>query len=347
MAERGVDASRTVRRQTVVTVDEQSKTEWPTFELSVAPMMDWTDRHCRYFHRLLHPRVRLFTEMIHANAVIKGDREYLLGFDPAEHPVAVQLGGNEPTLLAEAARICADYGYDEINLNVGCPSDRVQTGAFGACLMAQPERVAACVTAMKQAVDIPVTVKTRIGIDDLDSDTFLRAFIEHLMRAPTDGLIVHARIALLSGLSPKQNREIPPLNYQRVVRMQDAFPTLPIVLNGGITELVDVQRFAHVFTGVMLGRAAYQNPWLLAQVGKAQGLSDRATRADIVRAFLPYAEKQLTRGVRLHAMTRHLLGLFAGQPGARAWRRYLSENSHHAGAGIDILEQALERVDPP
>lgn len=308
-------------------------------------MMDWTDRHCRFFHRLLHPGALLYTEMIHANAVVKGDRDYLLGFDPAEHPIAVQLGGNDPEVLAEAARVCEDFGYDEVNLNIGCPSSRVQTGAFGACLMSEPERVAKGVEAMKQAVSIPVTVKTRIGIDDWDSDDFLARFIEHMLEVETDKLIVHARIAILSGLSPKQNREIPPLNYGRVERMRARYPNVEMVINGGITTLEQHTSFCQIFDGVMIGRAAYQNPWLLARIHAHASGSALPERRDIVQQFIPYAHAQLTRGVRLQSLSRHIQGLYLGQPGARQWRRYLSEHSHLAGAGVEVLEQALATVD--
>ncbi len=315
--------------------------------LSVAPMMDWTDRHCRYFHRLLHPAAVLYTEMIHANAVIKGDRERLLAFDESEHPVAVQLGGNDPGTLAEAARICADAGFDEINLNIGCPSERVQTGAFGACLMAEPERVAEGVAAMKRVVEVPVTVKTRIGIDDQDSDEFLASFIENMQDAGTDLLIVHARIALLSGLSPKQNREVPPLNYARVERMRAQFPDISMVLNGGLTSLEHIARWRPRFDGVMVGRAAYQNPWLLAQDYAQESGNELPSRASIIESLLPYVSDQLSQGVRLQSMSRHVLGLFLGQPGARAWRRHISEYSHRNGAGVEVLEQALSKVDRP
>ncbi len=315
------------------------------FSISVAPMMDWTDRHCRYFHRLLHPMAVLYTEMIHANAVVKGDREYLLGFDASEHPVAVQLGGNDPQLLAEAARICEDFGYDEINLNIGCPSERVQTGAFGACLMSEPERVARGVEAMKKAVSIPVTVKTRIGIDDKDSDEFLLSFISAMEGAGVDKLIVHARIAILAGLSPKQNREVPPLNYARVERMRALFPKVPMVLNGGVTAIEHIAHWSEQFDGVMIGRAAYQNPWLLAEARAWQEGQPLVERSSVINQFSSYVHKQLERGVRLQSMTRHIQGLYLGQPGARAWRRYLSEHSHLEGADADVLEQALAKVD--
>lgn len=308
-------------------------------------MMDWTDRHCRYFHRLLHPTAILYTEMIHANAVVKGDRDYLLGFDPSEHPVAVQLGGNDPQLLAAAARICEEFGYDEVNLNIGCPSERVQTGAFGACLMAEPERVAEGVAAMKEAVSIPVTVKTRIGIDDKDSDEFLATFVRHMHEVDVDKLIVHARIAILSGLSPKQNREVPPLNYARVQRVRQQFGDIPMVLNGGITTLQQIDQWSDHFDGVMIGRAAYQNPWLLAEAYAQASGEPLPERSSVIKQFLGYADKQLERGVRLQSMSRHIQGLYLGQPGARAWRRYLSEHSHLENAGVEVLKEALAKVD--
>lgn len=310
-------------------------------------MMDWTDRHCRYFHRLLHPAALLYTEMLHANAICDGDRDYLLSFNQEEHPVAVQLGGNDPAGLAQAARICEAYGYDEINLNIGCPSDRVQTGAFGACLMASPDLVADCVSAMKAVVTIPVTVKTRIGIDDQDSDEFLQSFIEPLIAAGVDGLIIHARIALLAGLSPKQNREIPPLNYARVVRFARLFPDTPVIINGGIRELEQVQNLDTALAGAMIGRAAYQNPWLLARIAAEQRVAGVATgRSAIVRQYMAYVSKQCESGQRLQSMTRHILGLFQGLPGARQWRRHLSEMSHRSGASVAVLEDALQFVTP-
>lgn len=309
-------------------------------------MMNWTDRHCRYFHRLLNRNAWLYTEMIHANAVTAGDRQRLLRFDAAEHPVAVQLGGNQPSLLAEAAIICAAHGYDEINLNIGCPSDRVQTGEFGACLMARPALVASCVRAIKNAVKVPVTVKTRIGIDEHDSYEFLHDFVEQVVAAGADGLIVHARIAILSGLSPKQNREVPPLNYRRVERIAGCFTDVPIILNGGIDSLEKMHSALQRYSGVMIGRAAYHNPWLLAQITDS-GVANRgcAGRAEVVQRFLPYVEQQCAEGVPLQSITRHVLGLFQGQPGARAWRRHLSENSHRPGADYTVLEDALALVD--
>ncbi|NKI35317.1 tRNA dihydrouridine(20/20a) synthase DusA [Wenzhouxiangella sp. XN79A] len=313
------------------------------WRLCVAPMMDWTDRHCRYFHRLLAPSARLYTEMVTTGAVLHGDRDYLLGFDPAEHPVALQLGGSEPDELAEAARIGAEWGYDEINLNCGCPSDRVQKGRFGACLMLEPERVRDGLAAMRDAVDVPVTVKTRIGVDDHDSEAFLHRFVEIVADSGVDTFILHARKAWLSGLSPKQNREVPALDYDRVARLKQAFPRLRVVLNGGLVETAACRAALARFDGVMLGRAAYQNPWILVELQEAlvPG-SAPADRAEVVERMVEYAERmQGERGVRLQAIGRHLLGLFHGQPGARGWRRGLSQNMHRDGAGPALLQEFL------
>jgi tRNA-dihydrouridine synthase A len=305
-------------------------------------MMDWTDRHCRYFLRLITRHTLFYTEMVTTGALIHGDRERHLGFDPAEHPVAVQLGGSSPEDLATCARIAADRGYDEINLNVGCPSDRVQNGRFGACLMAEPALVADCVAAMKAAVTVPVTVKTRIGIDHRDSYDELVGFVAQVAAAGCDALIVHARKAWLQGLSPRENREVPPLRYDVVERLKGDFPALPIALNGGVTTLAQARDLLARLDGVMIGREAYQNPWVLAQ-------SDRIIFGDtgplptchgVLEAYIPYVERNLGAGVPLSAMTRHVLGLFQGRPGARAWRRHLSENAHRPGAGIDVLRTA-------
>lgn len=310
-------------------------------------MMDWTDRHCRYFHRLLAPSARLYTEMVTAAAVIHGERERLLGFDPAEHPVALQLGGSEPAELATAARIGAEFGYDEINLNCGCPSDRVQKGRFGACLMSEPERVRDCLAAMAEAVAVPVTVKTRIGVDDNDSEAFLHRFVEVVAQGGVRTFIIHARKAWLSGLSPKQNREVPPLNHARVRRLAGRFPGLRFVMNGGIEQSGQaVAELAHV-DGVMLGRAAYQNPWVLAELEQHLGVGGVATRAEAVTAMIEYASGQLDRGVRVASIGRHMLGLFHGQPGARAWRRFLSQRMHLDGAGAELLGEALALVCAP
>ena len=315
--------------------------------LSVAPMMDWTDTHCRAFHRLLAPHVRLYTEMVHAQAVIHGDRQRLLGFDDSEHPVALQLGGSDPGLLAQATRIGQEWGYDEVNLNVGCPSDRVQNGMFGACLMGNAQLVADCVKAMRDVVSIPVTVKTRIGIDDQDSYEFLCDFINTVSgHGECEMFIIHARKAWLSGLSPKENREIPPLDYPRVYQLKRDFPQLTMAINGGITSLEEAKTHLQHMDGVMVGREAYQNPGIMAAVDREIfGVSgtDRDPVA-VVRAMYPYIERELSNGTYLGHISRHMLGLFQGIPGARQWRRYLSENAHKAGADIDVMEQALRLV---
>jgi tRNA-dihydrouridine synthase A len=310
-------------------------------------MMDWTDRHCRFFHRLLTRHALLYTEMVTAEAILHGKRDQLLAFSPAEHPVALQLGGSDPARLAEAAVIGAGYGYDEINLNVGCPSDRVQSGRFGACLMAEPELVAACVATMASAVSIPVTVKCRIGIDDQDSETDFQRFVETVADAGCRVFIVHARKAWLSGLSPKENREVPLLDYARVYRLKQARPDLRIVLNGGIETLEAAKHhLAHV-DGVMLGRAAYQTPYLLAAVdGALFGVTEGpVSRAQVVTALLPYVQAHLARGGRLNNVTRHILGLYHGAPGARAFRRHLSENATGPDAAWSVLEQAVALVE--
>ena len=321
-----------------------------SWRFCVAPMMDWTDRHCRYFHRLLAPSARLYTEMVTTGAVIHGDRERLLGFDPAEHPVALQLGGSEPEDLSEAARIGAEFGYDEINLNCGCPSDRVQKGRFGACLMNEPERVRDCLAAMREAVAVPVTVKTRIGVDDNDSEAFLHRFVETVAESGVEIFIIHARKAWLSGLSPKQNREVPPLDHARVRRLAGRFPGLKFIMNGGIEQPDQaLGELAHV-DGVMLGRAAYQNPWVLAELERRLadgGSAGGPTRGDAVAAMADYASGQQKRGVRVASIGRHMLGLFHGQPGARAWRRFLSQRMHLDGAGAGLLTEALARVSGP
>jgi len=316
----------------------------PSWRLCVAPMMDWTDRHCRYFHRLLAPSARLYTEMVTSGAVIHGDRERLLGFDPAEHPVALQLGGSEPDDLAAAARIGAELGYDEINLNCGCPSDRVQKGRFGACLMNEPERVRDCLAAMGEAVSVPVTIKTRIGVDDNDSEAFLHRFVEVVAESGVQTFIVHARKAWLSGLSPKQNREVPPLDHARVRRLGEQFPGLRFVMNGGIDRADQALAELEHVDGVMLGRAAYQNPWVLAELEQRLGAGGVSTRVGAVAAMIDYASEQLERGVRVASIGRHMLGLFHGQPGARAWRRFLSQRMHLDGAGVEVLGEALMLV---
>ncbi len=311
-------------------------------------MMDWTDRHCRVFHRVLTGRALLYTEMVTAEAVLHGKREMLLGYSPAEHPIALQLGGSDPAKLAEAARIGADFGYDEINLNVGCPSDRVQEGRFGACLMAEPRLVADCVAAMQTRVSLPVTVKCRIGIDDQDSERDFQTFIDAVADAGCRTFIVHARKAWLRGLSPKENREVPPLDYARVRRLKAARPALTIVLNGGLTTLDAAEIESAGLDGVMLGRAAYQTPWILAEADERffGAVPNGMTRHDAGRAMFAYIDAHLARGGRLNNVTRHMLGLFHGAPGARTFRRILSEDGVKSGAGIDVLERALAAVDP-
>jgi len=309
-------------------------------------MMEWTDRHCRYFLRLLSTRAFLYTEMVTAEAVLYGDRQRVLGFDPAEHPVGLQLGGSDPGKLAEAAKIGAAYGYDEINLNIGCPSDRVQSGRFGACLMAEPDLVADCVRAMGGAVSVPVTVKCRIGIDDQDAEESLDHFIDTMAEAGCATFIVHARKAWLDGLSPKENRDVPPLDHARVHRLKTRRPNLAIIINGGIASLAEAQPHLEYLDGVMLGRAAYADPYLLAAVDQALYGANTAppTRDEVLDQFMPYVEQGLARGVRLNAMTRHILGLYHGQPRARAFRRHLAENAHLDGAGLDVLETARRIV---
>jgi len=313
---------------------------------SIAPMMEWTDSRCRVFHRILTRRARLYTEMVTTGAVIHGDRARLLGFDASEHPVALQLGGSKPADLAAAARIGEDFGYDEINLNVGCPSDRVKEGRFGACLMAEPDLVADGVAAMKRAVRIPVTVKCRIGIDDQDPEIALDRLARAVVAAGADMLIVHARKAWLNGLSPKENRDIPPLDYDRVYRLKAAMPQVPIVINGGIGSIDEAKRHLEHVDGVMLGRAAYQEPWRLLSVD-SDIFGETSPHDDMIaalEAMMPYIAGQLARGTRLHAITRHLVGAFHGIPGARAFRRHLSVHGVKADAGLDVLRDALVLV---
>jgi tRNA-dihydrouridine synthase A len=321
--------------------------KYQDYRFSVAPMMDWTDRHCRVFHRLMTRRGRLYTEMLTTGAIIHGDRTRLLGFDPSEHPVALQLGGSDACDLATAAKIGEDFGYDEINLNVGCPSDRVKDGRFGACLMAEPALVAEGVAAMKRAVKIPVTVKCRIGIDDQDPEIALDALARAVVAAGADALIVHARKAWLNGLSPKENRDIPPLDYDRVYRLKAALPNVPVIINGGIGNLAEAKRHLDHVDGVMLGRAAYQQPWRLLDVdpmifGEA---APHAAMKDVFTAMFPYIEEQLALGSRLHSMTRHFVGAFHGVPGARAFRRHLAENGVRPGAGVNVLRDAIALVE--
>jgi tRNA-dihydrouridine synthase A len=314
--------------------------------LSVAPMMDWTDRHCRFFLRLLAPRALLYTEMVPAGAILRGDRERFLRFDPAEHPVALQLGGADPDGLTRCAELGAARGYDEINLNVGCPSDRVQNARFGACLMAEPDLVASCVRAMRAAAPVPVTVKTRIGIDDQDSFDFLRRFVAAVAGAGCRTVILHARKAWLSGLSPKENREVPPLRYETVHRVKADFPELEIVANGGIRTIEQARAQLAKVDGVMIGREAYHNPYALVAWERALlGTAEPApSRFEIVERLLPYLEAELAEGTPLRAITRHILGLFNGVPGARAWRRRLSEAAHLPRAGAGVVVEALAAV---
>jgi tRNA-dihydrouridine synthase A len=313
-------------------------------KVSIAPMMEWTDRHCRYFLRLISPHARLYTEMVTAQAVLHGDRERLLGFDAAEHPVALQLGGSDPDALARAATIGAGFGYDEINLNIGCPSDRVQSGRFGACLMEEPPLVRDCVAAMRAAVTIPVTVKCRIGIDAHDDYGFLRDFVATVAESGCSVFVVHARKALLAGLSPRENREVPPLRYGYVYRLKEEFPQLAVVVNGGVRRLPGVHEHLARVDGVMIGREAYHNPYFLAEVEAALYGTKPPRREDVIARFLPYVEARLAEGVRLPAITRHVLGLYTGQPGARRWRRRLSEEASRPGAGAELLRDSMTLV---
>ena len=298
----------------------------------VAPMMDWTDRHCRYFLRLISKHTMLYTEMVTSAALLHGDRKRFLTFNPEEQPLALQLGGSNPAELAECCKLAEDAGYSELNLNVGCPSDRVQNGKIGACLMAEPELVAECVSAMTNAVGIPVTVKCRIGIDNMDSYAELAAFISTVASASCSCFILHARIAVLNGLSPKQNREVPPLNYQRVYDIKHEFPELEIIINGGIKNFTEVHEHLTRVDGVMLGREAYQHPYLLAAVDQE------------LEHFLPYVARELQGGTALRHISRHILGLFQGQPGGKKFRRFLSENAYKSGAGLNVLESAMQLV---
>jgi len=310
-------------------------------------MMDWTDRHCRVFHRLMTRRARLYTEMLTTGAILHGDRRRLLGFDASEHPVALQLGGSDPRDLATCAKIGEDFGYDEINLNVGCPSDRVKDGRFGACLMAEPALVADGVRAMKRAVSVPVTVKCRLGIDDQDPEMALDALARSVIAAGADALIVHARKAWLNGLSPKENRDIPPLDYDRVYRLKASLPDVSIIINGGIGSLSEAKQHLGFVDGVMLGRAAYHEPWrLLAADPELFGeAAPHATMKDVFEAMIPYIESELAHGTRLHSITRHFVGAFHGVPGARAFRRHLAENGVKSGASVNILRDAIALVE--
>jgi tRNA-dihydrouridine synthase A len=319
----------------------------PDHRFCVAPMMDWTDRHCRVFHRQLTKRALLYTEMVTADAVIHGDRQRLIGFSEEEHPIALQLGGSDPRKLAEAARIGAAFGYDEINLNVGCPSDRVQEGRFGACLMAEPELVAECVAEMRAVQPVPVTVKCRIGIDEQDDEADLQRFVDVVAAAGCETFIVHARKAWLKGLSPKENREVPPLDYGRIYRLKAARPDIEFVLNGGVETIEQALEHLACVDGVMLGRAAYQNPFILAAVDNVifGAASNAPTRAEALTALLPYAESHLRHGGRLSNITRHVLGLYHGRPRGKAFRRFLSEQATRASAGADVLQTAMELAE--
>lgn len=319
----------------------------PDPRFSVAPMMDWTDRHCRALHRVLSARALLYTEMVTTGAVIHGDRERLLGFDPCEHPVALQLGGSDPLDLAQSAKIGAALGYDEINLNVGCPSDRVQSGRFGACLMREPELVADCMAAMGEAVDVPVTVKCRIGVDDQDPEQSLFELVDRCAAVGVDTFIVHARKAWLKGLSPKENRDVPPLDYPLVYRLKRERPELSIVINGGVASLDEAEAHLDYVDGVMMGRAAYHEAALLGQVDR-RVFGDAGADVSPVEAvgrYRPYMHAQLERGVHLAAMTRHMLGLFHAVPGARIWRRILTVEGSRTGAGMEVVDRALEAVE--
>jgi tRNA-dihydrouridine synthase A len=308
-------------------------------------MMDWTDRHCRFFHRLLAPSAWLYTEMVTTGAVLHGARERLLGYNDEEHPVALQLGGSDPADLAQSAKIAEDFGYDEVNLNVGCPSDRVQKGRFGACLMLEPQLVRDCLAAMRDAVDIPVTIKTRLGVDDQYSYEYFRDFVATVMESGCSILIAHARKALLSGLSPKENREIPPLHHDWVYRLKREMPHLRVVINGGIDGLTAARAHLASVDGVMLGRAAYQAPWVLAECQQALcGGGAPAGRGEVVSAMSQYLHRQVAVGVPVKRVTRHVLGLFQGRPGAKIWRRYISQHAHLDDGNHNILDEALEAM---
>ena len=314
--------------------------------ICVAPMMDWTDRHCRFFLRLLNPAVGLYSEMVTTGAILHGDTKRFLAIDPSEHPVALQLGGSDPSELAEAARLGWAAGFDEINLNVGCPSDRVQSGRFGACLMTEPELVSSAVSAMRDEVGVPVTVKNRLGIDGHEDYSFVRDFVSQVAEAGCDTFIVHARIAVLQGLSPKQNREIPPLRYADVYRLKDEFPDLRILVNGGIRDTESAAQHLEHADGIMIGRQAYNDPWFLTQVAFLCGPGTQVpqSRAEVVRAMVPYADAMCARGVRLWHIVRHMLGLYNGQSGARQWRRFLSEACRDPTADPRVLERSLSLV---
>jgi tRNA-dihydrouridine synthase A len=328
-------------------LEEKTIASGTTFRLSVAPMLDWTDRHCRFFHRLLSPHAVLYTEMITTGALLHGDKNRFLAFSKEEHPIALQLGGSEPKDLAECARIAEEYGYDEINLNCGCPSDRVQKGSFGACLMAEPKLVADCVAAMKAASAIPVTVKCRIGIDDSAEYDFLNDFVSAVSHAGCSHFIVHARKAWLKGLSPKENREIPPLRYDIAARIKQEYPSLTIDLNGGITSLDQIDLQMGNFDGFMIGREAYHNPWFMAEIENRFFGTPLPDRFEIARAMIPYIEsRQEETGMPIHSATRHMLGLFNGIRGAKRWRQILSEQAHTTDSPRELIEFALKALSP-
>jgi tRNA-dihydrouridine synthase A len=318
----------------------------PAYRISIAPMMDWTDRHCRFFLRRLSKHVLLYTEMVTTNAILRGNREKLLRFDPSEHPIALQLGGADVGDLVECARIGADWGYDEINLNVGCPSDRVQSGRFGACLMLEPDLVARCVEAMTAAVDLQVTIKSRISVDDQDEWPTLSKFSETMVNAGASRHIVHARKAILNGLSPKQNREIPPLRYDLVYRLKEEIVDFPIVLNGGVKTHDEIAEHLQSIDGVMIGREAYRNPGILAAVDRLYFdlASEVSSPKKVLYEMLPYIEKETTDGVPLRAILRHMMGLFHGTHGARAWRRHLSDNAHQNEAATNVILEAMSQI---
>ncbi len=311
-------------------------------------MMDWTDRHCRAFHRVLSRHALLYTEMAVDQAVVRGDAPRLIGFDASEHPVAIQLGGSDPEMLAQASKIAESFGYAEINLNVGCPSDRVQSGKFGACLMREPELVRDCLIAMREAVSVPVTVKHRLGVDDQDPAQTLLPFVDIVAQSGVTSFAVHARKAWLKGLSPKENRDVPPLDYDLVHHVKSERADLEIILNGGLSDLAHCLENKGHLDGVMVGRAAYHTPWMLADVDRAMFGADNpvSTPFEAIEAYRPYVERQLEKGVKLHAITRHMLGLFAGRPGARKWRQVLSSEANQPGAGWQVVQRALERVRP-
>ncbi len=315
--------------------------------IAVAPMLDLTDRHCRAFLRLFSPKIHLYTEMIVAGSIIHGDKIHALEYDESEHPIAIQLGGADAAKLAQCARHATNWGYDEVNLNIGCPSERVKNAQFGACLMAKPKLVADSVAAMVEAVSIPVTVKTRLGIDDLDSYDFLSEFIGKVAHAGCQKFLIHARKAWLQGLSPKENRTVPPLHYDRVYRLKRDFPELAIIINGGIACADEINTHFKQLDGVMIGREAYQNPWFLKELNDRYfgGQSSPKSRVDALRSFFPYIEKQLEKGNHLKHITRHILGLFHGRPGAKSWRRYLSEQATNQRAGLEVVERALQLVE--